>query len=127
MLIQLFNPFNISMLLLRIIVGLIFIANGWIYLTKTAQRSKDIEMSLSFTYLLGAAELTAGFFLLAGVFVKPSSALLMLIILGGIGFKLIRLKTGFLGYKIPGWYYDLILLAFNLVLFSYGSGKYNLL
>jgi len=122
-----FSFWNLFIILLRIVTGIVFIASGWTFVTNAGRRSEDIEMSLSFTYLLGTAELTAGILMLTGIMIKPASAMLMLIILGAIGFKLLRWKTGFPGTHMRGWYSDLILLVFNLIIFSFGGGRSILL
>src|SRR5580700_9288933 len=47
---------DISLLLLRLMVGLVFISSGYKHLKDPAARSKDIGMSKGFTMFLGAAE-----------------------------------------------------------------------
>ena len=46
---------DVALLLLRVMVGLVFITSGWKHLGPEA-RSKAIGMSKSFTIFLGAAE-----------------------------------------------------------------------
>jgi putative oxidoreductase len=50
----------VALLLLRIMVGIVFITSGWKHFTNPAERSKNIEMSQGFTAFLGAAELAGG-------------------------------------------------------------------
>ena len=47
---------DVALLLLRIMVGLVFITSGWNHLKDPEARSKDIGMSKGFTIFLGAAE-----------------------------------------------------------------------
>jgi putative oxidoreductase len=47
---------DVALLLLRIMVGLVFITSGWKHLKDPGARSKDIGMSKGFTIFLGAAE-----------------------------------------------------------------------
>ena len=48
---------DVALLLLRVMVGLVFLTSGWNHLRDPLGRSKDIGMSKSFTIFLGAAEL----------------------------------------------------------------------
>ena len=49
-----------ALLLMRVMVGAIFISSGWSHVTKTAERAKSIGMSEGFTRFLGVAELAGG-------------------------------------------------------------------
>jgi putative oxidoreductase len=48
---------DIALLLLRLMVGIVFITSGYKHLKDPLTRSKDIGMSKSVTIFLGAAEL----------------------------------------------------------------------
>src|SRR5207247_11023807 len=47
---------DVALLLLRVMVGIVFITSGWNHLKDPEARSKDIGMSKGFTIFLGAAE-----------------------------------------------------------------------
>jgi putative oxidoreductase len=47
---------DVALLLLRLMVGVVFIASGYNHLKNSEARSKDIGMSKGFTIFLGAAE-----------------------------------------------------------------------
>jgi putative oxidoreductase len=47
---------DVTLLLLRVVVGVVFITSGWKHVSNPAERSKDIEMSKGFTVFLGAVE-----------------------------------------------------------------------
>ena len=47
---------DVALLLLRVMVGVVFITSGWNHLKDPEARSKDIGMSKGFTIFLGAAE-----------------------------------------------------------------------
>ncbi len=57
MFLQLFKFADCGLLLLRIMVGIVFVHSGWSHLKNPEERSKSIGMSKSFTAFLGAAEL----------------------------------------------------------------------
>jgi putative oxidoreductase len=115
-----------ALLLLRIIIGIIFISSGWKHLTKSEERSKSIGMSRTFTLLLGAGELAGGIMLIAGIFIQAAAILLILIMLGAIYFKQFKWNIGFFSSKSTGWHYDLLILTGNLVIMSTGGGLYVL-
>jgi putative oxidoreductase len=58
---QLFQITDVSILLLRLMVGLVFITSGYGHLKDPESRAKSIEMPKSFTVFLGAAEVAGGF------------------------------------------------------------------
>jgi hypothetical protein len=53
---QLAHFTDVALLLLRVMVGLVFITSGWNHLKDPGARSKDIGMSKGFAIFLGAAE-----------------------------------------------------------------------
>jgi putative oxidoreductase len=57
---------DIALLLLRLMVGIVFITSGYKHLKDPATRSKDIGMGKSFTIFLGAAELAGGLGVISG-------------------------------------------------------------
>jgi putative oxidoreductase len=63
---------DVAVLLLRVMVGVVFITSGWKHLKDPEERSKDIGMSKGFTIFLGAAEVAASLGVIFGVF-SPNS------------------------------------------------------
>jgi putative oxidoreductase len=51
---------DIALLLLRLMIGIVFMSSGYNHLKDPATRSKDVGMSKSVTIFLGAAELAGG-------------------------------------------------------------------
>ena len=58
---------DLALLLLRLMVGLIFVTSGYSHLKSPAERAKSIGMSKAFTIFLGAAEVAGGFGVAFGV------------------------------------------------------------
>ena len=73
---------DIALLLLRLMVGIVFITSAYKHLKDPATRSKDIGMSKSFTIFLGAAELAGGLGVISGVLVQLAAIGLILVMLG---------------------------------------------
>ena len=118
---------DISLLLLRLMVGLVFISSGYKHLKDPAARSKDIGMSKGFTIFLGAAEFAGGLGVLSGVFAQLAAIGLILVMLGAIQKKIFTWHTGFWGKSgTDGWSYDTMLVLMNLVIVTTGGGNLSL-
>lgn len=118
---------NVALLLLRLIVGIVFITSGYKHLKDPEARSKDIGMSKSFTVFLGAAELAGGLGVVSGVFAQLAAIGLILVMLGAIQKKIFAWHTGFWGKSgTNGWSYDTMLVVMNLVIVTTGGGNLTL-
>ena len=118
---------DVALLLLRVMVGVVFLTSGWNHLRDPVGRSKDIGLSKRFTILLGAAELAGGFGVIVGVFAQLAAAGLILIMLEAIRKKIFVWHTGFWGKSgTNGWSYDTMLLVMNLVIVTTGGGDLSL-
>ncbi|HWG39533.1 MAG TPA: DoxX family protein [Candidatus Acidoferrales bacterium] len=118
---------DIAILLVRLMVGAIFVSSGWSHLKDPEGRSKSIGMSKSFTVFLGTAELAGALGVIAGVLTQLAAAGLILLMLGAIQKKIFVWKTGFWGkHGTDGWHYDLMLVVMNLVIITTNGGKFVL-
>jgi len=119
---------GVALLLLRLIVGIVFITSGWKHLKDPEARSKSIGMSKGFTIFLGAAEVAASLGLIFGVLTQLVAAGLILIMLGAIQKKIFVWHTGFWGESgTNGWSYDTMLVIMNLVIVTTGGGNLSLM
>ncbi len=118
---------DLGILLLRLMVGLVFVASGYSHLKDPAARAKDIGMSKVFTIFLGAAEVAGGLGVAFGVLTQLAAFGLILIMIGAIQKKIFVWHTGFWGEKASGWHYDLILIVMNLVIAFTNGGGYVLM
>ena len=118
---------DVALLLLRVMVGIVFITSGWKHLKDPEARSKDIGMSKGFTIFLGAAEVAGGLGVIFGVLTQLAAAGLILIMLAAIQKKVFVWRTGFWGKSgTNGWSYDTMLVVMNLVVVTTGGGKFSL-
>ena len=119
---------DFALLLLRIMVGIVFISSGWNHLKSPEARSKDIGMSKGFTIFLGAAEVVGSLGIIFGVLTQLAAAGLILLMLGAIQKKIFVWRTGFWGDSgTNGWSYDTMLVVMNLVIVTTGGGNLSLL
>jgi putative oxidoreductase len=123
---QLFRFADLSFLLLRLMVGIVFLTSGWNHLKDPEGRSKSIGMSKGFTVFLGAAELAGSLGMIFGVLAQLAAIGLMLLMLGAIQKKMFTWHTGFWGKQGYGWHYDLMFVVMCLVIASTGGGSYTL-
>ncbi len=123
----LYDLSDLALLLMRLMVGLVFVSSGWKHAKDPVERGKSIGMSPGFARFLGVAELAGGLGVALGV-LPPIAALgLILIMFGAIYKKITAWHTGFWGKHGDGWHYDLLFVVMCLVIATTGGGRYVLL
>jgi putative oxidoreductase len=118
---------DLSLLLLRLMVGMVFIASGWNDVAKAEERSKSIGMSKGFTMFLGVAEIAGSLGVMFGVLTQLAAIGLILIMLGAIQKKIFVWHSGFWGESGYGWHYDLMLVVMTLVILCTDGGRWVLM
>jgi putative oxidoreductase len=119
-----FTP--LALLLLRLMVGIVFIDSGWRDLRAPKERSASIGKSKAFTIFLGCAEIAGGVGVVLGIWPQLAALGLALVMLGAIYEKAFVWHTGFWGGNTIGWHYDLAFLVMNLVIIATNGGSYVL-
>ena len=127
MFLQLARFTDLGILLLRLMVGLVFVTSGYGHLKDPAARAKGIGVSKTFTIFLGAAEVAGALGVAFGVLTQLAAVGLILIMLGAIEKKIFVWHTGFWGEKASGWHYDLILVLISLLIAFTDGGAYVLM
>ena len=119
---------DLSLLLLRLLVGWVFVSSGWSHTTDPVARGKSIGMSPGFTRFLGLAEVAGGLGVALGVLPQLAALGLILVMLGAIQKKIFVWHTGFWGkHGTDGWHYDLLFVAALLVIATTGGGRFVLI
>jgi putative oxidoreductase len=119
---------DVAVLLMRLLVGAIFVTSGWSHVKDPVARAKSIEMSPGFTRFLGMAELAGGLGVAFGVLTQIAALGLILVMAGAIQKKIAVWHTGFWGkHGTDGWHYDLMLVLMCLVIATTNGGRYVLL
>lgn len=118
---------DLGFLLLRLMVGVVFITSGWSHLKDPEKRAQSIGTSKGFTIFLGAAEVAGSLGVIFGILIQWAALGLILIMLGAIQKKIFVWRTGFWGEKNSGWHYDLMLVVMNLVIMFTGGGRWVLM
>jgi putative oxidoreductase len=118
---------DLGILLLRLMVGLVFVTSGYNHLKDPAARAKSIGMSKGFTIFLGIGEVAGALGVAFGVLTQLAAFGLILIMFGAIEKKIFAWHTGFWGEKAPGWHYELMFILMNLVIAFTNGGAYVLM
>jgi putative oxidoreductase len=121
------TPFaDLALLLMRLLVGLVFVTSGWNHSKDPVTRARSIEQSVGFTRFLGLAEIAGGLGVAFGVLPQLAALGLILVMLGAIQKKIFAWHTGFWGKHSDGWHYDLLFVVMCLVIATTGGGRYVL-
>ncbi|HET6578152.1 MAG TPA: DoxX family protein [Gemmatimonadales bacterium] len=116
---------DLALLLMRLLVGAVFVTSGWSHAKDPATRGRSIGMSAGFTRFLGLAEIAGGLGVALGVFAQLAALGLILVMLGAIQKKVFVWHTGFWGkHGTDGWHYDLMLVTMCLVIATTGGGRF---
>ena len=116
-----------ALLLMRLLVGIVFITSGWSHARDPVARGKSIGQGPGFTRFLGVAELAGGLGVTLGVLVQLAAIGLILVMLGAVQKKIFVWHTGFWGKHSDGWHYDLLFVSMCVVIATTGGGRYVLL
>src|SRR5690625_6574539 len=118
------NRNEIGTLLLRIMLGLVFVANGYSKfqggLGDTAAWFESMGIAGVLAYAVGAIELVGGIALILGIGTRVVSLLFGIIMIGAI--FTVNLQAGFL----EGYVLDLVLLVIAVHIILNGSNLYSL-
>jgi putative oxidoreductase len=117
---------DLALLLMRLMVGVVFMSSGWSHAKDPVTRGKSIGASPGFTRFLGIAELAGGLGVALGVLPQLAALGLILIMLGAIQMKIFVWHTGFWGKSSDGWHYDLLFVIMCLVIATTGGGRFVL-
>src|SRR5215470_17165935 len=98
---------DFGFLLLRLMIGVVFITSGWNHLKDPEAWAKSIGTSKGFAVLLGAAEVFGSLGVIFGVLTQLAALGVILLMLGAIQKKIFVWHTGFWGEQTYGWHYDL--------------------
>src|SRR5271166_1203286 len=107
---------DLGLLLMRLMVGLVFVTSGYSHLKDPTARAKSIGMPKPFTIFLGVAEVAGGVGVAFGVLTQLAAFGLILLLFGAISKRIFVLHAGFWGEKASGWHYDLMFVLMNLVI-----------
>jgi uncharacterized membrane protein YphA (DoxX/SURF4 family) len=121
---------DLGPLFIRLGVGLIFAWHGWVKLDNGVSNLAGLLASLNVPYpevvawLQVIAEGVGGLLLIVGLLTRLVTLPLIAIMVGAI--MLVKAELGFIGVDIPGYEYDIALIAGLLGLLFIGPGRLSL-
>lgn len=118
---------GIALLLLRILVGIIFVSSGYKHVSNPTERAEGLGMNKTVVLILGIIQMLAATALILGLYVQVAAGLLAGVMLGAMHKKIFVWNTGFYADTGYGWHYDALLFAANAVFFTIGGGALTLL
>ena len=132
-----FHP-SLSALVLRLVLGIIFIAHGYAKLFKKDfgpkgfagfLRNMGSPAPMFFAYLVGSVEFYGGLLLIAGLFTRLAALAIAINLI--VAMWKVKFKTGLIakvmeGGWVGGYELDLALSAMAFVLTIFGSGKFSI-
>jgi len=117
-----------AMLLMRLLVGAVFVTSGRGHVMDPIGRGKSIGLPPGATRMLGLVEIAGGLGVAFGVLIQLAAIGLILIMLGAMQKKIFVWHTGVWGkHGTDGWHYELLFIAMCLVIATTGGGRYVLL
>lgn len=119
-----------AMLVLRVIVGVIFVIHGWPKLTGARGMAQAFGRPspgvIAFFTAQGLVETAGGVAMALGVVTQLAAIAFVVIMIGATALKNTMMKTGFMAQQTTGWEFDLALLGANLVILTHGPGRFAL-
>ena len=119
---QLFAYQLLTLFILRVILGLIFIGHGYSKLfksfgaTSTFFKSINLKPAKAWVWGICITELLSGILMLLGFLTQIAAILILIVIVGAL--VKVKIKERFLG----GYEFDLLILAAALVILFSGAG-----
>ena len=119
---------DVAVLLMRLLVGAVFVTSGWSHTKDPVARGKSIGLPPGFTRFLGIAEVAGGLGVAVGILTQLAALGLILVMLGAIHKKIFVWHTGLWGkHGTDGWHYELMFVVMCLVIATTGGGRYVVL
>jgi len=116
--------YDLALLVLRLALGIVFLAHGPIKFVKTKELAKQLGLHEISVRAIGTLEVVGAILILLGLASQIGAALLVIVMMGAIYFKSAKWEKGFTGEG--GWELEFILLAAALAIVLSGAGDYRL-
>jgi uncharacterized membrane protein YphA (DoxX/SURF4 family) len=115
--------FNVGSLILRVVIGVIFVYHAAPKLLSPKLMAAGIKWPPLIISILGLTEAIAGAALIAGWYEQQAALVLSVVMVGALFYKIIKWKIPFSSTKATGWEFDLMLLAACLYIVLSGGGN----
>lgn len=107
---------DFSLFLLRLAIASVFLMHGfW-------KVSNSKAVGPAFT-LLGVVETTSALLMISGIYTQFAALAFIVVMLGALYMKIFKWKMKFIEEKATGWEFDLLILAANIFILTFGAGS----
>jgi len=117
---------DIGLLILRLVIGIIFIYHGLPKLLNSSKMSGGMGMSATFIFILGLVEILGGLGSILGFYTQIAAIILSIVMFGAIYKKMFVWNIPFFSRQGTGWEFDLMILGGTLALLFLGSGNISI-
>ena len=93
---------DIGLLILRVVIGIIFIYHGFPKLLNSSKMSAGMRMSATAIFILGLAEVIGGVGSILGLYTQIAAIVLSIVMAGAIYMKIVKWKVPFSKTGIMG-------------------------
>jgi putative oxidoreductase len=119
---------DFALLLMRLLLGAVFVTSGWSHVKDPVTRGRSIGLPPGITRFLGIIEIAGSLGVVLGVLTQAAALGLIIVMLGAIQKKIFVWHTGFWGkHGTDGWHYDLMFVVMCLVIATTGGGRFVVL
>lgn len=115
---------DLALLVLRLALGIVFLAHGPMKLTKTKEMAAGMGLSELQVRTIGISEVVGSVLVLLGVVPQLGALIFVIVMLGAIYFKSQKWGKNFSGQG--GWEFEFMILAAAFAVFLAGGGAYSL-
>lgn len=116
---------DLALLVVRLALGVIFLAHGPMKFVKTKEMAAGLGLSATQVRGIGLMEVVGSLLVIGGVWEQIGAALLGIVMLGAIYFKTQKWGKDFTGEN--GWEFEFMLLTGAVAVLLAGGGAYALL
>lgn len=113
---------DISFLILRLVVAVIFVYHAAPKLKNAGAMAQGMGMPTGAVFALGFVEFLSSLGMILGIYIQIAALLLTIVMIGAIGMKTMKWGVPFAAMDKIGWEFDLILLAANILILVNGGG-----
>jgi len=117
---------DIALLILRLALGIVFIAHGWTKIKNPAQWAKHMGLPALIGLLVAIGEFFGGLGILTGTLTQIAALGPAIVMLGALHHHIFKWKHKFINIGGDSWEYPFVLLIAAIALALLGAGTYSI-
>jgi putative oxidoreductase len=116
-----------GLFLLRLALGVVFIAHGLPKIKDPAGFAKGVNLPLAMGWVVAIVEFVGGIAVLLGIAVQVVSSLIAINMIGALYYHIAVWKHPFKSSNGQSWELAFVMLCIVLTLMSFGGGRYGMM